>query len=66
MLGVWCTLYEAFVLHEEGPKDGWESWKVKWVAYAGVIARGVTEAFIAQGVLALCVRVYERQRRGRL
>lgn len=66
LLGTWCTLFEAFALGEEAKRrDDWDEmgfWSEKGIAYVGVVASGVAEGFIAQGVFALVARAVEERR----
>merc|ERR1712014_37089 len=66
LLGTWCMLFELFTLAKEAKlRDGWDEmglWGEKGIAYAGVVARGVAEGFIAQGVFALIARAVEERR----
>lgn len=59
-------LFELFTLAKEAKlRDGWDEmglWGEKGIAYAGVVARGVAEGFIAQGVFALIARAVEERR----
>ena len=66
MLGTWCMLFEGFALAKEAKsRDGWDEmglWSEKGIAYASVVASGVAEGFIAQGVFALVARAVEERR----
>lgn len=66
LLGTWCMLFEFFVLGNEARgRDGWDEmglWSEKGIAYAGAVASGVAEGFIAQAVFALLARAVEERR----
>jgi len=66
MLGTWCMLFELYVQGREAQRrDGWDEmglWSEKGIVYAGALATGVAEAFVAQGVFGLLARVVEERR----
>lgn len=66
LLGTWCMLFELYVQGREAQRrDEWDEmglWSGKWIVYAGALATGAAEAFVAQGVFGLLARVVEERR----